>query len=599
MSIEEVGFITGIFRLHTVDQYVTPTYYLKDKNHIHFPKEVIDNVQFKDLFMEPWRHWQVYIRPTVTGMLIVRLKRYYTKQTPILTIASDVVRLQTAFDLRSARGRLCELEQIEANGPEEKSSLETKKRSIRELIEWLGGHPTSDMHPEFVPVQWKLLIEVCRQLVKDVDFTIPLENNPIHLQDPEHTMSTPVHDSFVVYHIDEMNAVANMIKKTDGKEDQLVKDKMKMVGQSGEKSLQSRGRPKIPVDPEDISNSEEIQQNLIGLIEGSILKTTSKNLQPGEGATDRLRGTKQMKETRRTFPHHSSKYMHEIFEQNQATWKDEICLLTSRAAIIIPSRWSSSNELFISNFSATTAKVMYIWYWEALERMLEFVAEVRALAQIMERLSSDLLNEFEQEIWQIRSGMSQRDIQINYQTLSQKIDRVANLSRMLSVGQSLSTPSVWSRAEFAIEKARLLFDRQEVPLLIAHTERNVNNLANLLNHVDELYLADLTERSNQIQFRLSFLVAGLSLGAAVFAIPSFLSSIQRSMSDIINLSTFQQLLQSNTDRFENTSVPFFVIASIGMIILFIMLIYMRLARRDKLLAHKSKIRTGNINDRPR
>jgi hypothetical protein len=52
----------------------------------------------------------------------------------------------------------------------------------------------------------------------------------------------------------------------------------------------------------------------------------------------------------------------------------------------------------------------------------------------------------------------------------------------------------------------------------------------------------------------------------------------------------------NTERFGNTSAPLIVI---GMIILFIILIYMRLARRDKPLAHKLKSRFGEINDKHR
>ena len=43
MSTDEVGFLTGIFRQGALDQYGTPTYYLKNKANVQFPNEISDN----------------------------------------------------------------------------------------------------------------------------------------------------------------------------------------------------------------------------------------------------------------------------------------------------------------------------------------------------------------------------------------------------------------------------------------------------------------------------------------------------------------------------------------------------------------------------
>ena len=102
-----------------------------------------------------------------------------------------------------------------------------------------------------------------------------------------------------------------------------------------------------------------------------------------------------------------------------------------------------------------------------------------------------------------------------------KVERVANMSRLLGLGLSLSTPTVWGRAEFAVENARLLMRRQDVPQLMGHAERNVANLNELINHIDELYLADLSESNNRLSFYLSMLLAGLSLSVIVFTVISF------------------------------------------------------------------------------
>jgi hypothetical protein len=498
MSTDEVCFATGIFRLHTLEEYVTPTYYLSDKEQVSFPDEIKDNLQFKNLFLEVWKRWDIYIRPTVTGMFTVRLKRCYEKATSLLNIASDVVALQTAFDIPSAMQRLELLRENLADG---NISQQSKQKSIETFLEWAGKGKGSQGQPNYVPIQWKLVTEVCRKFIQDIDMTIPLEYPPITLQEPEPIAPTPLHDSYVVYHINELFAPVQLTKKVRPRSGAEEAD----MEQSDTKQVQT----KVLVNPEDIYKSEELKHNLVGLIEGAILQKSHRKAQTSY------------------FPRHYSEYTDNVFAKNRATWNDEICLLTPRAAVIIPSHKAMQDELFISNFWAATSRVKYTWYWDAMVRMLEFVVEIRVLAQLMERSSVNTLQEFEHEIATIRSHMVRRDIRINYRTLSEKVDKVASLSRMLSVGQNLSTPSVWSRAEFAVEKARLLLSQQDVPLLIEHTERNVNNMNNLLDHIDELHLAHLSESNNKWAYSLSFLLAGLSLSFVIFAVVQFWASVEQ------------------------------------------------------------------------
>lgn len=490
MSTDEVCFATGIFRLHMMEEYVTPTYYLKDKNQVSFPNELKDNLQFKNLFLDVWNRWEIYVRPTVTGMFTVRLKRRYEKAAPLLTIASDVVALQTALDIPSAKHRLEFLKQNLADG---NIPQQSKQESIEKFLEWAGKD-------EYVPIQWKLVTEVCRKLIQDIGMCIPVESSPIKLYDPKPIEPIPSHDSYVIYHIAQLIAPAQMIKKIrhqhiDGEADAELTD--------------TNGQTKLLVTPDDIYKSEELKHNLVGLIEGAILRKPRK----GEQAN--------------YFPHHYSKYTDNIFAQNLATWSDEICLLTTRAAVIIPSHQAIKDDLFISNFLVATSRVMYTWYWDAMVRLVEFVVEIRVLAQLMERASVNTLYEFEREIAMIRSNMSKHRLNINYGAVSEKVDKVASISHMLSIGQNLSTPSVWSRAEFAVEKARLLLSQQDVPLLIEHTERNVNNMNHLLDHIDELHLAQLSEKTNRWTYNLSVLLTALSLSFVIFAVVQFWASIEQ------------------------------------------------------------------------
>jgi hypothetical protein len=513
MSTEEVAFLTGIFRQSTLDQYNSPTYYLRHKERIQFPDEILDNIQFKDLFAEQWRSWDVFVRPTVSGMFVLQLRRAYAKPTPLITIASDVLRLQMAFDLRSAKQKLRYFQQQEQLHPADATKYRNKQRSIHHLLEWLGADSAdAAVQNEYIPVQWKLAMEVCRQLVRDVGPAIQLAGETIRLRDPARSVSTPLHDAYVIYHIDELIALAPVLAKARNGAGNGVE---RAVGASARK----RQTLKELVRADDIYRSDEIRNELIGLIEGSVLKKIGPQSAGGRPDTD----NSPFADRPTFFPSHHSGYLSDMLGQNCVTWNDEICLLASRAAVVMPSRQARPHELFICNFSTTKERVMYMRYWEALERMIEFCVEVRVLAQLLERMSSSLLHDFEQETHHIREGMLRQDVKMNAEALRGLTERVANLDRMLGVGQSLGTPSIWSRGEFAIEKAHLLFQQQDVPRLFGHVERNVSSLNSLLNHIDELYLADLSEQRNGLASLTSILLAGFSLIIILFTIPSFWS----------------------------------------------------------------------------
>jgi hypothetical protein len=531
MSIDEVGFITGIFRQNMLEEYGTPTYQLQ-KDRISFSDELMENLQFKELFLDAWRRWEIYVRPTMTGMFVVRLTRHYAKATPIMAVASDVVRLQMAFDLPGATQRLRELEQTYATRP---GLLQQKQATLHAFLDWMGSdQQEAETRPEYVPVQWKLAMEVCRQLVKDVDQHIPLKDNPIPLRVPKRTTSTPLHDSYVMYHVEELTALALVVNKA----------RQAALAERGESDEGAPALPEItPADdrrqilatPEDVRRSLEIQRHLIYLLEGAILEKTQRRAP--DAPTQRPKA--QSKKRNRYFPIHRPAYVETLLTQDRATWNDEICLLAPRAAVIIPSHRAREDELFISNFSATTGKVMYAWYWEALERMLEFAIEIRVLAQLMERSSAETMQTFVEELGKIRSEMFRQSTRMEYAAMAPLIKQIANLSRIVGICQGLSNPNVWSRAEYAVEKARHLLSQQGVPLLLEHAERNVSNLTSLLDHVDELYLAEVSERSNQQTFWLSSVLAALSLSITLFALPSFwadLADLQASSPKTTSLS---------------------------------------------------------------
>jgi small-conductance mechanosensitive channel len=89
----------------------------------------------------------------------------------------------------------------------------------------------------------------------------------------------------------------------------------------------------------------------------------------------------------------------------------------------------------------------------------------------------------------------------------------------------LSHPQLWSRADFAISKADYLFGQLGVPRILEHIERNINSIVEFVNHIDELYLADLSEKSNDNDARMSKVLAAASLTLTILILPSFWADI--------------------------------------------------------------------------
>lgn len=504
LSSADIGFLTGVFRQYAVENFATPTYRLVDKHHIPIPTAIQKNVQYMGLFAEPWNKWEISIRPTVSGMFIVRLDRIYRQPKPLLSVAADVARLQMAFDIPSARQKYFALSQEGDSSAE----IDERRESINALLRWLGTTVAAQSGVDFVPVQWKMALEICTQFVRDIGERILVEHGTeIELEVGDANLSGPLHDSYVLYHVDTLIAPLALVKGVGLTEASLADV---VTTEQSPKTLSQK--IKIQVGTDAIRQSGHLKQQLSGLIEGAILRKEN----PG--------GTRRSSpRTSFYFPNHNPSYVAGVMEKNIATWKDELCILTRRAAVLMPSQKAKGRELLMGNFSVTKDRIYYEQYWQAVEKMVEFALEVRVFAQILERSSAELLRDFEDELRQIREEMLQRNIQLRELRLRGLADRVANISRLISIGRSLSAPSIWSRAEFAVDKANRLLHEQDVQLLFGLAERNVANLNELLTHIDELYLADLSERRNDLADKTSGVLVALSLLITVYAIPSFWS----------------------------------------------------------------------------
>ena len=487
MSAEQVGFAIGVFRSLMLERYTFPAYAL-DKEKVEFPMQLMTNFQFKNLFWKLWSKWSIYIRPTNTGFFVIRLtNRYPNEERSFIKLAQDIIRLQESLDIHSAQNWLQEARAKYQNEPE---ILAEKVESVQQFLKWLGVDENYAGDVWYYPVQWRIAMEVCSLFVQAIGSEIPIKGEgPIHLEVPKPSISIPLHDSYVVHHFIEVLANDESVKRAQQE--------------------QPNKNSQIAIELNDVIDSPQIRQALANLCEGAILKTgvIEDNLET-------------LSEKTSSFPKHGSKIVEDLLGGNQATWIDELCLMNSKTAILWPSKKWLEHELLVSSVPGSTLQVIYRRYWDAIERMIEFVVEIRVMSQLIESASYDILVEIAEKIHQTQSKLFGGDI-IMDENLPELVSRAASLRHQAALCESLSHPQLWIRADFAMTKADYLLRQLGVPRILEHVERNIASIVEFVNHIDELYLADLSEKSNENDARLSMILAAASLTLTILILPSF------------------------------------------------------------------------------
>lgn len=504
MTTEEIGFATGVFRSPYLEEHAFPTYKV-NKERFPFAPYLMENLQFTEIFWRVWEKWDIYVRPTSTGMFVIRLLHKYSKPVSTAIIASRVVELQSSLDIRSARNKLASLKEANNEDPE---TLRKKKATVYELLRWVGAGENGTDSIKYMPVQWKIAAEVASKFIQEVGYEIPVKGkSSIQLRTPPPRLSTPLHDSYVVHHLDELITSRKIVPRFNARDTEGKLIKQSPSGHSAD--------TQVTVLASDIQESPEIQQQLVNLIEGSILLRSSKNNPNNQKA-------------RRIFPTLERAYMENILANDLASWTNELCLLSTRAAIFYPARNLRTDELLNSTLPSATSRVMYIRYWGAIERMIEFVLEIRVLAQLVERSSFKLLGNFATTMQDARKELLKGDIKLDSEKFIYLVTEATNIRRLAALCQGLGNPQTWSRAEYATSKAKHLFEKMGLPQLLEQIDRNIDSVNSAVDHMDELYLADLAEDSNNFSFFLSVGLAAFSLLLTVLIIPSFWADIKQS-----------------------------------------------------------------------
>ncbi|MFN3741935.1 MAG: hypothetical protein ACK4VW_04605, partial [Anaerolineales bacterium] len=298
MTPEEIGFATGVFRSITRERYFGPTYQV-NKDGFSFPQNLVENLQFKKLFLNAWNRWEICLHPSMSGFFIVRLTWHYPQPRSLLEIAHEIHRLQSPFDVPSALYWLERARREYRNDPER---LDRTEKSIQALLQWLGVHHHEAMtdEPIYYPVHWRLAMEVINRFLSSLEFTIQTSLGDIHLQPAEITPSIPLHDLYILHHLERLYVAPTVVGK--------------------------KGHPnsKVEVSAQLIRESKVVRTGIFNLVEGSLLRSTAA-LKHNRDAEDA--GGYE-------FPSLRWRTADELLERNLASWSDEFCILAPRVGII-------------------------------------------------------------------------------------------------------------------------------------------------------------------------------------------------------------------------------------------------------------------------
>ncbi len=491
MTPEEIGFATGVFRSIARERYFEPVYKV-NKEAFDFPPELVDNLQFKKLFLSAWHHWEISIRPSMTGFFIVRLTWHYAQPRSFLEIARETHRLQSPFDVLSA---LKWREKIRREYRDDPERLKRSEGSISSLLKWLGIEEDEIPQdaPIYYPVHWRLAMEVINRFISVLfpKGSHPSKEHPegISLEPGNVGPWIPLHDIYILHHFNRLYVASSVLNKS---------------GASAGTMQQ--------VSAQVVRTSKVVRNHLANLLEGSLLRPLDQN-KPGSS-----------NEMPYEFPSPRWKLADGLLESNLATWSDEFCILAPRLGIIIPSQKYEEYELGVSTLPKPTLKVAYSRYWEAIERMVEFVFEIRVLAQLLESDSYRLLQEMANKLEEVREDMYRGNVKVD-QTLRDHAIRAAHLMRLSALVQSLSHPFFWIRAEYAARKAQFLIEELDMPRILEHIQHNIEKVSDLASHVDEIYIADLAEQNNRRATFLSVVLAAASLALVLLVLPSFFQDL--------------------------------------------------------------------------
>lgn len=332
--------------------------------------------------------------------------------------------------------------------------------------------PTQNRPDEVrVPTQWQLAMDVVALFVKACryQFTIPAgatdgrSPQTLNLHDTYRKDRLPLHDRHIVYLFSAITVDGQAVTMAD---------------------LKSR-------------HAHEV----VGLLENSLVL--------GQDTT--------------VYPNYKPEIIDKIFDDDTATWQDEICLLTPESTFI----WQPTlpdKELVVGGGKSAARTGLYQDYWHSIARGIEHIIALKNELQLIERETTRLLEMVPDITRRATDGTLNRG---DRRAINDLATGIATLFRSLPQQRDLLVPSSVFRWSAAYRKFHRLMQLLGIYEIERHIQTNVEELNAFLAHFNSI----------QIQYdaqRASLRFARLTLIFSLMIIPSCVAdSVQVLQNDVV------------------------------------------------------------------
>lgn len=445
----------------------TPRYSLC-KSNLDFSFDA--NKRDKLLLDRIFRHWSIYIRPTLAGFFIFQFTRtYHQKNCSVVELSHDISNLQ--------------------------SSLEINQSHFYNEAEGIKG---GDGRILSLPIQSVIMAMVATRFIQEIGCKFISDSRSIRLNQPKLELFPSVQRPYIIYHFDELLVDSNTNK-----------------GES---------------------------------LEAGLKRTTSTNIEKIISSSWLKKDLKRLLE--------NTNHRDETFDHSYSSNNNELCILTSKVAIII--------ELASQNQKNNKTNNNHL---KSIGRIIEFGIEIQALASLVEAATFSLTENLLRSLQDVRSVLFTGEIGLGAQLPNLIGD--ANRMRFLYLFcKKFYRTKSWILTESLGQMANDLYQRLDIPRIIENIEHNVNYLDRITDSVDSFYATDLSEKNNDLA-KFAMLLTASSLLLAFISLPSFWADIRQLF------ITFLPQFDVNTENTLTTFLNLFgIIGTIAIVIVLTFSIYL-------------------------
>jgi hypothetical protein len=217
-----------------------------------------------------------------------------------------------------------------------------------------------------------------------------------------------------------------------------------------------------------------------------------------------------------SYPDYKETQFTRIADLDIASWRNELCLITSEATFIF-CPFAADSAVFISGSTRVGGTTFYGDYWKSIARGIEHVVVLKNEVQLLERETTKLLETIPEITRKAADGHLSRS---DRQEILNLATGVSRLFQALPQQRDALVPSSVFRASYATRKFKWLMDLLGIYEIERHIETNVQELNAFLAHFNGIQLQYDERRTNLIFSTLTVIFS-------ILVVPSFLADLKQ------------------------------------------------------------------------